>query len=331
MSLSNEACLLIACARGEAIDLSRPINWDTFLDLAAANRLLPLTYQHAEHFPAEVRTQLAEAHQYHAWRGLRLAGQLITLLDLLSPLPVMPLKGPILAQQAYGSFALRPSVDLDILIHERDLTQATAQLEAAGYRRIPDQSGRYDLKYLLPDHDIRVELHWALTHDDLHGLLDASFLWQHQRTVMFQQHEVRVPSPEATLLYLCAHGYKDRWRRFFWVVDVAKFIESTPDIQWDKLLTSAKQAGVYRVLLVGLRLAWHWMGAPLPLTIQQAVERDRHVIDLANGFSVGLREEQVMSTWEKMLFHFKMRHRFRDQAAYLWRTASDLIVKPHVF
>ena len=45
----------------------------------------------------------------------------------------MALKGPLLAERIYPEGALRPSVDLDLLVAENDLGRAVAALERAGW------------------------------------------------------------------------------------------------------------------------------------------------------------------------------------------------------
>ena len=71
-------------------------------------------------------------------------------------IPLLPLKGPFLAQRIYGSESLRMSRDLDLLVRKQDIPGAEALMLSLGfsanrYRRRPPPP-------LASRHD-RVELH----------------------------------------------------------------------------------------------------------------------------------------------------------------------------
>src|SRR5438067_2363962 len=57
-----------------------------------------------------------------AARNLYATGELHRLLDVLADagIAAMPWKGPALAAQLYGNLALRPFLDLDVLVRRRD-------------------------------------------------------------------------------------------------------------------------------------------------------------------------------------------------------------------
>jgi len=60
---------------------------------------------------------------------------LLKVLDLLtgSGVEAIPFKGPVLAVQAYGDLLMRSFVDLDILIHAKDLSRVSKILIDQGY------------------------------------------------------------------------------------------------------------------------------------------------------------------------------------------------------
>src|ERR1700681_921232 len=64
-----------------------------------------------------------------------LTGKLLRLLELFqaAEIPVIPLKGPVLAQILYGDPVLREFEDLDLLVRKRDVLRALQLLNAHGY------------------------------------------------------------------------------------------------------------------------------------------------------------------------------------------------------
>jgi len=110
---------------------------------------------------------------------------------------VLPLKGPVLALQAYGSLELRHVGDLDLLIDPATVREADRILKNASYvRTSPDyplSSGqaaafmkiRKDFSYVRPGTSIHVELHWRWS-QNLH-LLPISFgeVWSRREFVEF--------------------------------------------------------------------------------------------------------------------------------------------------
>ena len=80
----------------------------------------------------------------------------------------LPLKGIALAQRAYGSMALRPTSDTDVLVSRQDLDRAIEVLTELGYQQPQDPAwvnGRPLLHYTLRHRDAHIpplELHWRI-------------------------------------------------------------------------------------------------------------------------------------------------------------------------
>src|SRR5690606_33413903 len=87
--------------------------------------------------PESVAARLDEAQRRIAERNLRLSRALLDVLDLLTSagIDALPLKGPVLAQQVYGSVAMRVFGDLDVLVAEARIDEALGVLLEAGYVR----------------------------------------------------------------------------------------------------------------------------------------------------------------------------------------------------
>src|SRR5207245_6416128 len=111
--------------------------------------MLPLLHYHLRAIgdgavPAPVRDALRRRAEADARRNLRLAGELVRLLDRFARhgVAAVPYKGPLLAVRCYGDLALRPFRDLDFLIRPHDLAQAERALADHGYRPAPGRTPR---------------------------------------------------------------------------------------------------------------------------------------------------------------------------------------------
>ena len=94
------------------------------------------------------------------------------VLELLNSesITAVPLKGPILAKQAYGNVSLRQFCDLDILVHRAQVRRAKEVLATAGYVNnfgltsvAEDALIRYqkDFQLASPGSGTIIELHWG--------------------------------------------------------------------------------------------------------------------------------------------------------------------------
>ncbi len=183
---SPELELLLACARREMSAghtrhalglLDHSLNWSLLLEQARSHGLFPLLHWHWRRslrldFPVEIAQQLDDRFRANVARSLLLVRDLVDLVELLGRhgIPVVPFKGPALAESLYGNAALRECVDLDILIRRRDVPEAIRTLVSAGYmdgkQLTPAQQNdfvatQYEYPFLSPS-GILVELQWRI-------------------------------------------------------------------------------------------------------------------------------------------------------------------------
>src|SRR5579863_3082612 len=97
--------------------------------LAAFHRVQPLVDARLGEHASATELRARAAHK------MGLTAELIALTNAFkaAEIPVLPHKGPLLAQAAYGDLALREFTDLDLLIHAADLPRAIAMLADHGY------------------------------------------------------------------------------------------------------------------------------------------------------------------------------------------------------
>ena len=130
--------------RPEAIELVRErsaeVHWPLAIETARRNGVVQLIEPVIRDLYPDVPEAVSEAFREEtteiATSNLGLTGELLRLLELLQEagIRVLPYKGPVLAQVAYGDIGMRRFVDLDILVRRRDFQRTICVLSSDGYR-----------------------------------------------------------------------------------------------------------------------------------------------------------------------------------------------------
>lgn len=182
-----EVQLLLSCAR-TAINLATAdqiealcntdLDWNQVLELAATSGVSCLLHQSLcdvcpDLVPAIVLDQLAQTVQACTLNNLFFTQELLKLLQILEAhqIPALPYKGSALTVSLYGSLALRPFCDVDILIRPQDLVAVKALLVEAGYDtlevddRLEAANTWSDTErdFVRRDRKVVLDLHWRIT------------------------------------------------------------------------------------------------------------------------------------------------------------------------
>jgi hypothetical protein len=235
---------LLACARpqlrpedGARLEAAvrRTVDWARLLELAHAHGLSPLLHHHVATgslpMPSTPRADLKAQVNVNTHRVLRIAAALIDVVDLCGAegISLAPLKGPVLAQQLYGSMALRRTNDLDLLVRHGDVPRLVRLLQARGYqlnnRDTPelDAFTVQDLHHVSVTHPrrrVHIEIHYWLLRPRgrrSHGFDDIA---ARLRPIPFLGRQVQALDDEALLVYLCEHGAEHTWSRLEWLAGV---------------------------------------------------------------------------------------------------------------
>jgi hypothetical protein len=129
-------------------------------------------------------------------------------------------------------------------------------------------------------------------------------------------------SPEDTLLVLCLHAAKHLWMRLIWVCDIAETLR-TETIDWELLLSWAKQLGILRIMGVSFWLAQRLLDCRLPEPAQTMMKDDPEASVLGEEFAARLGRSATYDFESTAYFRliWKLRERRSDQARYLCRLA----------
>jgi hypothetical protein len=314
--------------------LKQPLDWDAFVRLARRHRLLPLCARHLnrlapDQVPAEPMEVMRRYTEQNVRRSLLLTGELRTIMRLLEEvgIPALAYKGPVLAQDVYGSVALRDMLDLDILVRKGDALRARELLFERGYRSCVPTGARWD-SYLLWSgcnfpliHDAAgfvVELHWTPETCFPEALLRE--LWQRGEGVSLAGMDVQTFARQDLLLLLCLHGCRHLWERLDWVTGVAELLRVT-EVAWDEVIWLASCLGGRRALYLGLALTHELMGAPVPEDVLRRARSDRQMEWLIDAACQQLfSDPQLLAHQLGYPFHaFQLRskERLRDRVRYI--------------
>ncbi len=328
--------LLFAAARassgGPTIDTKDlDPDWEVVLAAAEFHGLAPLLHLLVASNPSltpgrDVAASLHDGYIESSKRALFLTARLCTLLDAFdhAGIQVIPLKGPPLAELLYGDSALRPSFDLDLLVHRADVPKGLQVLEEQGYA-LPARLAhlphprllRLESEALLrQDRGAAVELHWAVAPPDFPFAFDAEVLWRGRRPLEFAGRTIAGLSPECLLLYLCVHGTKHRWSRLRWLADLSRLAARGPD--WNASLPLADAARCRRPLLLGLLVAADVLGTRVPSDLLVLARSDPAVTSAAGDVRARLRRlpPSEPTSVELTAFNARLAERLRDKVRH---------------
>jgi hypothetical protein len=266
-----------------------PPNWDAWHAAVQVEALTPVLYRvvHGQALvPAAVEERLQVDYYQVVRRNLLIFRELGRVLRALAEekAAVVLLKGAALAETVYGNLALRPMVDLDLLLHRQDMPVAVQVLTKLGYglTETETQAGaavafENEIALHRPGPlDTTIEIHWSLV-DSPHyqHKLPMAWFWETAVPVQVDGAGALTLGPEPLLLHLCAHlALHHRGQGLRWLHDIAEvlhFFESRLD--WELLLAKAVEYDLVLPLQqIVPRVVEGW-GAPAPAGALERLRR----------------------------------------------------------
>lgn len=308
-------------------------DWPALLRCVDAHAVAPIIYAPLAQcggVPPEPLAQLRAAVDENALRSLVLARTLREIVALLDDerIPVVPIKGPLLAQTAYGNLARRCFGDLDLVVHRRDLDRARVILADRGFQpaiQLPAGAeaavleADYHIVLTEPVEHVTLELHWSLIRAGLAGLRNERWIWDHSVETTALGSAMRTLTNEAMFVYLCVHGSKHVWSQLGWMCDIAALARNTT-MSWTAVEQLAASVGARRMLGLGCALGEGLLGASLPVVAPQDAQVRRAAADVAARlFDAGRYASSALA------LQWQMRTRPMDKLAML----IDVLAAPH--
>lgn len=184
---------------------------------------------------------------------------------------VVVLKGAALAGTVYDDPVQRDQGDFDLLVRPEDLRRTVAAIESAGYRKPSPQSRfeqylrfHFHVPLLHPDAHI-TEVHWAMAratspfHLDPRAVLERAVKLERSGAVT-----LTVPCPEHQLLHIVLQNLQENFSSLGRLVDIDRIVAATPGLDWDLLLSAARNGGMQFPTALSLQLARRILHAPVP-------------------------------------------------------------------
>lgn len=247
---------------------------ELLVDRAIVHRLGPLLWTalgraEARHVlsSASKAALRADAARWRA-RAHYLAVALERAVDPLAAAGLEPvvLKGAALAWR-YPDVALRPMLDVDLLLPRELHSLALARLKREGWHRLP-VPGRVHYETVLVHPDVpahAIEVHSALdTWQERATTLRADELWERRRTVVVAGRRLTVLDPNDEALVLAVHAAKPFhcFDRLVWVADLV-VVARDRAIDWAAVQATADRWRCRTILAVAAWMA-RQAGAALP-------------------------------------------------------------------
>jgi hypothetical protein len=346
--------LLLCCARSEppAPSIRQlvegcAINWPRVLELAEQHGVRPLLLRSLktvcwDAVPPSTQLELELFDRSNAHRNLLLAGELLRLVAEFQnkDVPVVAIKGPVLAEDIYGDLSSREFCDLDVLVHEEDVNKAEEILMACGYQaQFADRDYRaaflsYQGQYAfrLGETDLWVDLHWQFSRKGVVFPIKAAEVWPRLEQAQVAGRTVMTLAHNDLTLFLAAHGTKEGWRSLMWLCDFAELLRKHQDLDWMELLDRAERSHSSRQLLLATILAAEMLDAPAPVEMINKARASSAVRALAEGARTRMLRLAPKGSWEfryGLNTHDNWRHRLSPITALLTtRTVGDYHAMP---
>ncbi|MDJ1183921.1 nucleotidyltransferase domain-containing protein [Roseofilum casamattae] len=317
--------------------LDRDLDWNLIIQLVGYHGLTSLFCWTLQQFPDLINPRqlqpLQAAFKENTCRNLYLTQELIKIARLFEQhnIPTLAFKGPVLAQLGYEHFGLREFVDLDILVPETAVHQASEVLREQGY--LPQfnfatwQERRYlqirsEHNFYSSKKDISIDLHWSIIPKYFSFHQEPERIWnnpEYRDTVTLGRQTIVTLSREALLLFLCAHSSKHDWSHICWVCDIAQLLHQYPELNWDWIEREVGNLGTQMMLELGLWLAYAYFDAPVPDRILSQLQNNSKIAELtrtiesewfaietasSSRFLIGTIYVQTMQSWRDRLWYW---------------------------
>lgn len=264
-------------------------DWHKLLELSAMQRIMPLLWHRLKQknleslVPEASVARLRQAFRLNTLTNLRLNAEMSQLLAALETegIPLIPLKGIVLANTVYENISLREMNDIDVLAHSGDLKRIADILTGMGYRPMRTVSVNSTIQttlhlpgFIKKDH-ARIEVHWNITHPNKNYSIEPHGLWERAVPMELGHRKTQMLSAEDMLLHLCLHtSYLHPFtlglRPF---CDIAESIDFYgPALDWQAIAERAASQHWQRGIYLALSLAVEMAGAAVPTEIMEKLQ-----------------------------------------------------------
>ena len=344
--------LLLACSRTKVSPqlaqkikelVQQDLDWQCLFDLGCRHQLIPLLYHNLSRIckdivPAQPLSLMQNIFAHKAQKNLFTTSELIRICRLFAQNNIfaIPFKGMTLAMTAYQNLTFRDSCDIDILISKEDFALATKLLEDSGYETIgyiaqvkdnpalrygsflQSEANQKGYDFYHPTKEIAIDLQWSVTVKTQSHYFDVDFEQFKQNATEVELAGDKLPqfAPEIMVIYLCFHGSKHCWQSLKWVCDLAEFIGSHQNLDWQQIEQRAKQLKAETMLHLGLLLAHNFYQTAIPESLLKTAQQNSRANSLYSQVSQ-LIFTRRFTQWEDYSFIFQITDSWQGKLQFL--------------
>ncbi len=269
-------------------------DWDEFIEQSDRHGIAPLLYHRfmitgaTAHIPDRVMEEFQRLYRDNAWKNTQLYHEASKVFRILRSegIPVIVLKGAVLAEIIYHSIALRPMLDVDILLKAEDMLRANKVLSQSGYKS--DIASFFSKRYMLwrrhvtySDEAGRI---YVQVHPRIAEFPDLNY-WKNAVHAKIASTDVLMLGAEDFLLHLCLHvdhHIRDSGLaeliRWYDIAEVLKHYEK--EFNWDYVIRIAKEKKVEGVIRSILHVINEWFNGNVPVDILDQLRENGTVISI---------------------------------------------------
>jgi hypothetical protein len=329
------------------------VNWRAFQDLATRHGVRPLVYRSLKNVcwdrvPEEMQIAWQATDRRFNQRNRLATAELLRIAAAFraAEVPLVSLKGPVLAEMAYGDYTLREFSDLDLLVRVADFKEAHGLVTRLGYRPVLNIACDQAFQLLWHQGELafdssfggpQVDLHWRVATKHTALSLEADYFWPRFRPVQIVGESVLSFAPQDLPLYLASQGGHDQWSDLPRLCDLAEFLRRHKDLDWAQLLEAGQRLHGLRMLLLGLQLVHELLGAEIPPAVAQLISEEQAVARLAAQALTKLARQDPPGAVAQFMFQIDAKERWQEKVSLITgrltrRTDSDakwmLLPKP---
>ncbi|MFN3324242.1 MAG: nucleotidyltransferase family protein [Bryobacteraceae bacterium] len=340
----GELCLLLAPSQPPARAIERAAalaarapDWDRAGKLASGHGVLPHFHRNlAQWFRREAGEEtlhrLAAKARNSAVRNLALTSELLAVREAFETegIRALPFKGPALSALLYGGVAMRPFLDLDLLLAPESVGPAGQILRRLGFEIEPPAPAfdrpflHKDTAFVRPEGRVRVEVHWRLAEPKFGVAMDFEGLWRRRARVMVCGREVPTLDLEDLLLALAIHAARHCWSSLKWTCDIAELLRTQPWVDLAGVRERAREMGCRRMLAVSLALAAEMLEDPARSRVREAVDAEGAVEAAASHVRRHLFQPPE-SYYTDFILLLNLRERLADRWRMAWPELIDQV------
>lgn len=251
-------------------------------------------------------TQAARAQVLRAAKLKRLTHDALDAFAAVQVTPVL-LKGYGLGSRLFSDQPLaRPSSDVDVLVLPAEVAVAEGALQALGLQLalIPGVEDAFEEHHHRPwvGPAGLVELHFRLFSGLGGNAFDDERVQERTREGQLDGRAVRWLAPEDEFLYLAVHAANHSFLRVSWLVDLARYLEVEPELDWEQMRVRAEQGGLEVAMSTTLSLLERLFELRLPPAACEAFPQtwlrnrlDAHAFSPARVIQAGWSNDRLAS------------------------------------